>query len=495
MSELAAPQPRRAVVRPLTPIPPVDAPMLGFYGSVIAAVVLLAALPPDYRHVVAPVLTISLLALLYVVVLQRRDKRVPVFEIGSLWVASTFMYSVYPVINFIAGGLEWHALSDMRLRAHDPGPRELGIFAWRYVVYFGAFVAAYLPIRGKLHAGTRPMKTLTRSRVVALVLIFVAELVILWAISRFYGISYNAPYADIVSGRVKTLVALPHVVLQVAHNLLAIRFLLLQFLIGLLIIRWRDWRYRALLIGGLLADIIWTTINKGHRSEVVLLLLTVVLFFDRFVRPLRLRVLVPGGILLLGGFLVQGVMRDMRGLSAVKEHEVNFLTTANEFSAVYGTSFDIYMWKITGTLPPVPWQIYFSDFYFLVPSQLLPFEKIDPSAWYLQMAGIEGVGFMFGAMSQAILGYDWIELLIRGLVLGALAAWLHRWYVRRADAFWPTMFYMFMTIWTYNSTRQTSFAVLYYVVYRFIPAMLAVELVALVLRRGKRQVRVAAGQS
>jgi len=54
----------------------------------------------------------------------------------------------------------------------------------------------------------------------------------------------------------------------------------------------------------------------------------------------------------------------------------------------------------------------------------MPFEKVSASEWYF--AGDRhdgtGLGYMWGVISQAIVGFDWIELAMRGAILGYILA-------------------------------------------------------------------------
>jgi hypothetical protein len=450
----------------------------------VAGIIICAMTPWPHRAVMLPAVMIFELAALYVIVLYRRDRALPVFEIGSVWVAAAFFYSVYPLINFIANDYEWNLnSSDWRLTSKAPSSELVGAFGWRYVIYFGCFVLTYLLLRGRARVRSTEMDSPGRSRIVALVTLLVGMQLFLIAISKIYNFEFNAPYSEVLSGRVQTLVSLPHLLLQFVQNFDHIRFTYSQLLISIFLLRWRDWRYRLLLIGALTVDVIYTASQHGSRSELILLLLTAVLLYHRMVKPLNVKLAVLIGCSIFGGFLTLGVMRNRAIEPFYDESHVPFLVRNNEFQAVWATSYDIFTLKRDGVLGTPPWQLFFSDLYFLVPSQLLPFEKIDPSAWYLNAAGIEGVGLMFGAVGQAVLGFDWPEIFVRGILLGAIAAMLHRWYVRRYRNWWVNMFYLFVSVWTYYSMRQTSFASLYFIVYWFVPSYLSVELVALLLRK------------
>jgi hypothetical protein len=447
--------------------------------------------PWPNRAVTMPTVTIIEFAVLYVVVIYRRDRALPVFEVGSIWVAAAFFYAAYPMINFIANGYAWHEYSsDWRLSSKASTPQLVGGFGWRYALYYGCFIVTYLLIRGRATVRTTEVDPPGRSRVIAQVSMLVALEIFLFAIAKAYHFEYNPPYTQVMSGEVQTISSLPHAVLQFVQTFHHIRFTLLQFLIPVVLLRWKDWRYRWLLIGSVVLNILYAAARNASRSELVLLMLTTILMYHRLVKPLKLKLAILLGVGFIGGFLLLGVMRNRSFGPGYDEVHVPFLVVNNEFQAVWGTSYDIWALKRDGIITNPPPQLFFSDFYFLVPSQLLPFEKIDPSAWYLQTAGIENVGLMFGAVGQAVLGFDWPEIFVRSVLLAAICAFLHRWYVRHYREWWTNMFYLFVSVWMYYSMRQTSFASLYFIVYWFIPIRLAIETLALVMRRARNRMHL-----
>ena len=70
-------------------------------------------------------------------------------------------------------------------------------------------------------------------------------------------------------------------------------------------------------------------------------------------------------------------------------------STANEFQILMGTALHVRD-MVEGGLN-VPPQVLWSEFLMLIPQQLLPVEKIDPSFWYLIESGLSetGSGYMF----------------------------------------------------------------------------------------------------
>ena len=61
-------------------------------------------------------------------------------------------------------------------------------------------------------------------------------------------------------------------------------------------------------------------------------------------------------------------------------------------------------------------------FFIFIPSQFLPFEKLSLSQWYLKVIDQHGrgVGFMFGVISQGVVGGGWFELAVRAAITGAI---------------------------------------------------------------------------
>jgi len=459
-------------------------------GAIIAASALWVGFSAEpERAILLPALVMVDGVAVFFLVLYRRDRRLPVFEIGALWVFVALLYSVFPLMNYYVAGLHWTIVSDGRLWAYDAGPEETGHFAWFYVIYMIPFIVTYLFVRKRARVAGMSTTRVTRSRVTAVILAYIGCGLVLAAVARVYGITYDPSYADIAAGKVETLTALPYMLQQVVHLLIPIRFLLVQIMLFIAMQRWRDWKYRVAIALFFAFEIGRTVYVRGARTELVLLGITFVLLFHRLVRPLTLKIALPAATALLMAFNFLGLVREPGYMEYMRIYNIPRLAAINEFQVVWGTSFDIYKRQQLGTLPPIPRQLPFSDFYYMVPSQLLPFEKIDVQGWYLSVSGYDG-GLMFGAIAQGIIGFGWKHLLIQGIVLGYLAAKLHRWYARRAERFWPTIFYLFCCIWTYYSMRQSSLAVLSFIEYEFVPVLVTVELLSVLLRGAHKRARV-----
>jgi hypothetical protein len=424
------------------------------------------------------------LALFFVAFLLFQDQQVPVFESGTLWVAATVVYASFPFLGFIVAGMKWTADMDNRLQQYPFVTSEIVWFAWQYTLYLAAFVVAYLAVRRRARVPSRVFERIRPNTAVALVVGFLALSAFKWILYLVYGVRLDTSHdsAEIVD-MIARISRIPLPVWQVSSHLLDAILLGQMGIVILLLTQWRrrPW-VRVVIVLWLLVEIAQVAVRETGRAWFVLLLFCVVLLYHRLVQPFSLKKVAVGSALFLSGFIVLGVLR----LHGGSLNPRTAFTTMNEFQALFGTAFDLYQRKHLGTLGHVPWQVYAVDLYLEIPRQLLPFEKIDPAIWYLDVLGVrdQGYGFMFGVMAQAMLGLGWIELILRGAVLGILYGLLHRWYVRRAARLWPTMLYVFVSIWSFYTFRATTFWCLHFVVYQFIPFFLMIKFVEVALERG-----------
>jgi len=446
-------------------------------------------LPPDHASLAAPLLANLNIAIFFVATLYFNDRQVPVFESGSLVVAATFVYACFPFLGFMAGGMKWTGDMDYRLQQYRFVPHEIVWFAWQYTMYLAAFVITYLTVRRGACVPVGRFDPIRSNTASALVIVFACILTLRWSLYFVFGINTNIShdYAELLA-MIEKINRLPLMFWQVCDHVLHAELLGQIGVVILLLLQWRvrPWT-RPVLIVWMLFAIVAVTVRQSARGSVVLLLLCVIVLYHRLVRPLTLKAVIAGGTAFLAGFILLGVLR-LRSESVGPPGLRTALTTANEFQALFATAFDLYQRKSSGTLD-VPWQIYAVDLYLEVPRQLLPFEKLDPSFWYVEVIGQkgQGIGYMFGVVAQAVVGFGWMELVIRGMLLGGLYGFLHRWYVRRALRLWPTILYTFLSIWSFFTFRATSFWCVHFIVYQFLPFLAAVKFVELAIGRVYRR--------
>ncbi|MEA2235589.1 MAG: hypothetical protein QOC81_313 [Thermoanaerobaculia bacterium] len=455
----------------------------------IASVAALLLLKGDDRLLAAPMLAIVVTSSVYMMVMWARDGSPPVFEAGTLCMLAITVYGTLPMVGFLMMRGEWDQFVDGRMHAYSFNAAELGMFGWRYVVYAVSFAVSYLVMRGRKAVKTTVFALPSPATQAAVAVMFIALYIFKIALRIVYDYdpedySYADPMSAAHSGR-----DMPYLMQQISHNSLSALFVVQLGVIVLLLSHWRKRWCRYALVMWLGSEVVISAIRLGSRGKVVLLLISAGVLYHRLVKRVSFRTLVVSGSLLLAAFMVAGAIRNTRSGDMRKEQAQHILTAANEFQGLFTTAYDIKKRRESGDITSIPWQVYVSDFYFPIPSQFLPFEKIDPSSWYIDAIGQTGagVGYMFGVMSQAAVGLDWIELVLRGVALAMCLALLHRWYVRHSSYFWPTLLYLFISIWAYYTFRASTFYFVYFVVYHFLPVVVATKLLEQVLSRVGRK--------
>lgn len=467
-----------------------------FLIAIYVGLVILWLMSPEQRSVAVPALIITAIAFGALTVLSRREGVFPLFELGTMTIVATAAYALIPLLGYLLSGLTWTILSDTRLFALDLSPAQMGRFAWWNVGYLLSFVLVYLHQRGRVSAQGVSMDETDPLTSVSLVVLTLGILIYFTLLYVVTGANYWYSYEDLAASSA-AIINLPLIVRQISIHFFGIYILLKLGLVILLIQHWRQKRWRYLLFLCLGVEIAITLIRMGARTELLFLLLAAVLAYHRLIKPLRVSTMILLGVAMLSGALAYGVMRNIiisKGAFPVIMDKSLF-SVQNEFQASYATAADLSDLKVKGLLREIPKAAYFADFLALIPQQFLPFAKVDLSEWYLEQIGLKGtgVGFTFGVMAQGVIGGGWLELVLRGAILGYLFAAVHRWYVRRAGNFWVTFFYLWMCLFSYYTYRVSSFYFLSIISYQVITSVLLVKMGRLLLSPGYKALMAESG--
>jgi len=207
------------------------------------------------------------------------------------------------------------------------------------------------------------------------------------------------------------------------------------------------------------------------------LIITYHLFVKRFTRRATWLLCLAGLLLFLG----LGMIR-MLHLYSSDEAVVSLLASRNEFETLFANAYDLRELKATGQTDDIFPGLYFSDVANLIPQQIMPFKKIDMAEWYVQTFydyyAEGGGGFGFGAVSESIVGLGWIDLIWRGALVGWIFASIYRRFVTKKKSFWNYSFYLWVTIFSYQTFRTTTFILLPHAIYDVLSVMVAADLLS-----------------
>jgi hypothetical protein len=426
--------------------------------------------------VLLPLVCLVLGGVLFLTLLWRREGSLPLFEIGTMFVAAIVMYAGAPlVVHLLSNGIytPFHA-KQMFLLA--PSNEQVGRFSWYYVAFLYTFAATYLAARGRARLpepSTAPVIA-GRNELRAVGIIYVAGAATLFLAFAASGANFDVAYEpDALVAAVHAYEALPLFARQLLHNLQGIVFFAKLGLLAYLMANWHRPVCRWLALGWLALLAVQYLGRMGARTEIMLTYLAVALLYHRFVKRVTLTQAALGAVALIGCFEAFSLLRggSRAAVDAFDRSEDAIYLLGGEFQIVFAGAYHLDDMLRTGVIQHVPWQVHISEFVSLLPQQVVPVEKLDPQEWYLSHAKISAY-FMMSPIAQAVAGGGMAEIALRGIMLGLVFAGVHRWYLRDPRSLPRNMFYLGMILWSYYSIRGTTFGFLYWWIYRFVPFML-----------------------
>ena len=441
----------------------------GFLAVVLASAGALAAglFVPRAAPVWYPLLAATFVAVVFGLNLSKAGARL--FEVGLVYAAVVWLYACYPLIGFLANGLEYGPLNDSRLFAATPAPADVARIGWFFVAHLLVFVGAYWWARSS-ERETTP-ESVGRIEGLLLFLLVIGTQLGDWILGQQYQWDFASN-----QDRYVALARLPRLTAQIAGHLDGIRFTAEIALLVFLFQRWK--RYRLVILAWLSVTALRTFVERQSRTELVLLCFASLILFDAFVHRIRISGAITLALAGLLGFAVLGVRR-METSTVSEVSWARRLFVGNEFESVFANAFDLDDRVRSGTLGPLPGGLRATDVLALAPQQLLPFEKAAPADWYIRTmfpeAAEKGVGLAFGTVAEAIIGHGWPEVLARGAALGFILAFVDRAIKRRrGTSFWWYVFGVWLTVQIYHSIRSTTFSFLASAWYRFLPVVLVI---------------------
>lgn len=430
--------------------------------------------------VAVPMLALLGAAILFLLLLRKRDGELEVFELGVFYAGVVLIYSVYPLIVYLAGGLRFSRFSNFRLFMAQPSPAEMATVSWYFFCYFVFFLAAYLLVRGRCKlrqiAFTRP-----DGRILLVLVLLYAAVKVFFVFFRLY---YEIREPETYISSYLIYVNLPLIVQQLANRLGGIELTLEVLLMTYLTLSFR--RYKYIIFGWMILEfLVIAFYGIGARTGLFVLLGSLLVTYHFAVNHLNVRTAAIMGLVALALFTLLGILRDPDRPLSYEDSPKNPMAYANEFEGVFATSYDLLHRKGTGESATSRPSLYLIDFLSLVPQQLLSVQKIDPPQWYVEFYypayALSGGGFAFGAIPEAILGFGWFDAACRGALIGAILALIHRNLIRGKKSFWKYCFYVWMIIFCYQSFRLTTFRLMPRFFYEFLSVFIVARLMVLVL--------------
>ena len=463
-------------------------------SAVLPAIVLssfaLSFMTDDERYVALPGFVCIVMVLWLWMTLWDRDQKIPFFDVGIFCALATLFYTVYPLVNYWVDGFQFGILSDNRLQSYSIQPIELGFFHFRHVLYLFSFILFYSVFRGRGSIEVRNVSTPSRSTKKIIVIYFLLLTGYFFILQLTTGVNFNTSYeTDVYAKNMAAFASIPLLLMQISGKLDGILFIFKLALLFIIVSRYRKKKWRTILLVWILVEIVQVVYIKGARTGLVFFLMATALFYHRMIKYLSMKFLVTSGALLFILFISLGIYRQYTDIASLQtdlsQADAGIFSVGNEFQSLLGTAYDVYQRKEAGA--DLPWYLNINDIItILPPQQFMPFEKVGASEWYLREIGISGTGqgLMWGVVTQSIVGMDWLELALRGAILGYILARFHLWYLKHQSGFLETLLYIYFCLKVYYTFRDTTFSLLANLVWEVIPFFLLLRVGVAILSRG-----------
>ncbi len=411
-------------------------------------------------NLLLPLTAIISIGLISLFVLIRREGRIEIFDSGLILIGITTLYSSFPLFSLAMNGFEITPLVDNRLKEHAVTASEMGAFAWNHVVYLLSLSFSYLyfrPRKKNIDFNNQNLNTISPAEI----LIGFIFMIIL----SLYQVLIPIIFGD----------SQPYFIKQLTNNFASLFFVMSIWFFAVTLIKRDNSLFRLALVIYLLFEFTKLLLGMSGRTWFALHVIAFALIYHRVIRPFSTKEILffaPTFIIvfLLFGFIATGQV-------SVISAGVGFLTGNEEFTAIFSTAYDIHMLQSLGTLDEIPLAVLTFDINNLIPSQLLPFEKIAQTDWYLIEKGLQddGVGLGFGAIAQGVIGLGKIDLFLRGIITGAFFAYLHKLVNKDSINLWTLVLYIFLAINCYQTVRAGTGYILYFIIYQYLPCFLLIR--------------------
>ena len=410
-------------------------------------------------------ITIGLVFLFYLI---RIEGRLEVFDAGAILIAITILYSFFPLLSFAVNGFEVNIFTEGRLRSYRISSQEMAEHSVNHLIYIFALTLSYMyfrPQKNLISFENQSFEPINSSEIFIGILFYIALNVALTLL--LYAFPENPPYF----------------VRQILNNFSALTFVMSIWFFALTLINRKNKFFASLLFIYLFYEFAKVILGLSGRTWFFIHMLGLFFLYHRIVKPFSGNQIFYIFLIALPSFLLFGYIRT--GQASILS-VAGFFTGNEEFSSLFATSYDLKIrlqeFSINET---VPFSVTNFDYIALIPSQFLPFEKIDGPSWYIKLIGLQGTGYGagFGVISQSIVGFGKVELIIRGILIGFIFSSLHRFVTRKKISIWRLVIYTYFAIQSYHIMRNGTGYLLYFFVYFILPCFFVLKFFSFSSRR------------
>jgi len=401
-------------------------------------------------------------------------------ELGIMFASIAAAYGLIPLIGYMLTDFSFDLSLDSRLESLTSTVDDVTGIAFLYAAFLLGFSCCYGLLRPR-HRGFEPgdveISDWRMPAILVLLAIFVTAIPAL--LKRALGVEASQDYL----GTYLELENQPLWIRQLLGLAIASGTTLVTAAIASVVVYKRQ---LVPLVAGVLAiGVVLSLAMGGSRTLAMSALLSGIVVYSLAVRPISMSKAMLAALVILGVFVGGQYLRDF--LSNEDVGGLAGFLVNGEFASIFVNGLDMMQqreWLRGSSVLP---NFYVVDFARLIPQQLLPFEKVDPSRWYVVTFypgyAETGGGLAFGAIAESAVGFGTSEALVRGGLLGAVFAYVHgALTVPSRRSFVSLVAYVWLVVFCYQGVRDTTFSLVARFVFNALPALLVVVLIDRLLR-------------
>lgn len=403
----------------------------------------------------------------------RKNRSTPVPDIGVFLGFVVLLYGWLPFIGIYLNRQGIGEILDARYGFGGFTDDEVFSAGLAYFLFLLGFACVYRLTR-RYHVVVETIRVPEMKEIRALgyglVLVFLTD----FAVRAIANVPVAASYIESYT----VLRDLPLILQQLIATAERLQFTFFLALMVFTIAKAPKWhRVWIVVIAAILAQ---SAVAGGSRSGAALCAMSYLLCYTILVRRIKPSTWVTMTLVGIALFLLAGQIRggvsDTTAISGLQ---------SGEFSSVFINVLDIMKRKQMVLDFDVP--LYTLDLARVVPQQILWFDKLDPSVWYVSTFypefAMAGGGLAFGAITESFVGFGVMEALLRGMLLGLVAAFVVNRLLRKNVTPMKIVVYIWLFVMSYQSVRDTTFTLFARYVFQVLPVAVYVHFMAAPLRR------------
>jgi hypothetical protein len=395
---------------------------------------------------------LTFLAFIGIYKLAKTGRRaVPIDDIAVFTVLCICLYTLLPVISWLLQGGEY-IIPVGRLYQMQPTVSEVfELMLLGVGPIFGVLVVYFLQRATLARLNVKPLFKFNWWISNKLLFICATIVICVYAVQSAIKFKYGMLNAETYNDTYIQYANLPKIVAQLLAQSRAALSVSMLIVVAALVMRWDSGGKKWLII---MAALLLLTFDVGYsRTQLFYYILLFIVLYHMFVQPFtRAFKVLWLFLIVLVSFLLLGLRGD--GL-------ISFAALPlGEFDNIWANGVHLLRERVAGTLE-VPINAHLNEFVNFIPSQLLPYQKIDMSNWYLDTyyPGYKenGGGLKFGVIPQAIVGFGLAESFFRGIIVGAISIKLKN-ILHKYHSCWSLIVFLMIYMSSYDMVRGGNFS-------------------------------------